>query len=47
MQLLKTEMVDDKAVKDRILGKYGFVDQEEDKRYHRPTLRNAVRKAFK
>ncbi len=34
--------VDDKAIKDRILGKYGFVDQEEDTRYHRPTLRAAV-----
>ncbi len=34
---------DDKQVKDRILGKYGFVDQEEDQRYHRPTLRNEVR----
>lgn len=30
---------DDKDVKDRILGKYGFVDQDEDKRYHRPNLK--------
>ena len=33
---------DDKAVKERILGKYGFVDQEEDSRYHRPTLKKHV-----
>ncbi len=33
---------DDKTVKDSILNKYGYVDQEEDKRYHRPTVKKSV-----
>lgn len=37
----KPDMVDDKSVKDRIVGKYGFVDQAEDARYHRPTIKKA------
>jgi hypothetical protein len=32
---------DDKDVKERILGKYGFVDQEDDKIYHRPTVKKS------
>ena len=31
--------VDDKSVKSRIMDKYGFVDQADDARYHRPTLK--------
>jgi hypothetical protein len=34
--------VDDKSIKDRIMGKYGFVDQAEDGRYHRPTVKREV-----
>lgn len=39
---LNKVLSDDKDVKDRILGKYGFVDQDEDKRYHRPNLKKNV-----
>ncbi len=35
--------VDEKSIKERIVGKYGFVDQDEDSRYHRPTLHKDVR----
>ena len=34
--------VDDKSIKDRIMNKYGYVDQADDKRYHRPTLKREV-----
>ena len=34
--------VDDKSIKDRIMHKYGFVDQAVDSRYHRPTLKKEV-----
>ena len=34
--------VDDKTMKNLIVGKYGFVDKEDDTRYHRPTLRRDV-----
>ena len=34
--------VDDKSVKNRIMNSYGFVDQAEDMRYHRPTLKREV-----
>ena len=33
---------DDKDVKARVLGKYGFVDEDVDKRYHRPNLKKNV-----
>ena len=36
--------VDDKTMKNLIVGKYGFVDKEDDTRYHRPTLRKDVRR---
>jgi len=32
-------VVDEKQIKDRIMGRYGFVDQDEDKRYHRPVVK--------
>ena len=35
--------VDDKSIKDMIMDKYGYVDQEEDARYHRPTLKKEVK----
>jgi len=35
----KFKEVDDKSVKNRIMNSYGFVDQAEDMRYHRPTLK--------
>ena len=41
-KISRHEVVDEKAVKDRILGKYGFVDQDEDGRYHRPTIKKLV-----
>ena len=37
-----SKVVDDKEVKERILGKYGFVDKEEDSRFHRPALPKSV-----
>ena len=40
--LSKTSELDDKAVKQRIVGKYGFVDQAEDNRYHRPIIKKEV-----
>lgn len=30
---------DEKSIKDRIVGKYGYVDQEDDARYHRPIIK--------
>ena len=38
----KFKEVDDKSVKNRIMNSYGFVDQAEDMRYHRPTLKREV-----
>ncbi len=37
------KVTDDKAVKSRILDQYSYVDQEDDQKYHRPTLKSAVR----
>ena len=34
--------VDDKSIKSRIMDKYGFIDQADDSRYHRPTLKREV-----
>ena len=34
--------MDDKIVRQRIVGKYGFVDQAEDNRYHRPIIKKDV-----
>ena len=34
--------LDDKVVKQKIVGKYGFVDQAEDNRYHRPIIKKDV-----
>jgi hypothetical protein len=34
--------VDDKDLRQRIVHQYGFVDQEDDHRYHRPTIRSGV-----
>ena len=34
---------DDKSIKRGIMDKYGFVDQADDERYHRPTLKREVR----
>ena len=34
--------MDDKVVRQRIVGKYGFVDQAEDNRYHRPIIKKDV-----
>jgi len=36
---LNKVLSDDKDVKARVLGKYGFVDEDVDKRYHRPNLK--------
>lgn len=33
---------DDKSVKEMIMDKYGYVDQADDARYHRPTLKREV-----
>ena len=38
----KNSELDDKCVKQRIVGKYGFVDQAEDNRYHRPMIKKDV-----
>ena len=38
--------VDDKVMKNRIVNKYGFVDQAEDLRYHRPNLKREVCSIF-
>ena len=35
----KNAELDEKVVKQRIVGKYGFVDQAEDGRYHRPIIK--------
>ena len=35
--------IDDKSIKRSIMDKYGFVDQADDARYHRPTLKKEVR----
>jgi len=35
----KNSEMDDKSVKQLIVGKYGFVDQAEDGRYHRPIIK--------
>lgn len=35
----KNSELDDKSVKKLIVGKYGFVDQAEDGRYHRPIIK--------
>lgn len=35
----KNSELDEKVVKQRIVGKYGFVDQAEDNRYHRPIIK--------
>ena len=42
-KLTKPVVIDDHEVKKKIIGKYGFVDKEEDERYHRPTLRKGVK----
>ena len=34
--------VDEKSIKNRIMNQYGFVDNAEDMRYHRPTLKREV-----
>ena len=36
------KQVDEKVVRSRILDMYGYVDQAEDARYHRPTLKKEV-----
>ena len=36
------EDVDDKVLRQKIIGKYGYVDQEEDARYHRPIIKKEV-----
>ena len=38
----KNSELDEKVVKQRIVGKYGFVDQAEDGRYHRPIIKKEV-----
>lgn len=38
----KNSELDDKSVKKLIVGKYGFVDQAEDGRYHRPIIKKDV-----
>ena len=38
----KNSELDEKVVKQRIVGKYGFVDQAEDNRYHRPIIKKEV-----
>lgn len=42
-KLTKKVALDDKEVKKKIMGNYGFVDKEEDGRYHRPTLRKGIK----
>lgn len=42
-KLTKKIALDDKDVKKKIMGTYGFVDKEEDGRYHRPTLRKGIK----
>jgi hypothetical protein len=37
-QLSKPKIVDDTTVKKKIMEQYGFVDKEEDARYHRPNV---------
>lgn len=34
--------VDPKMIKDMIVNKYGYVDETEDARYHRPTIKREV-----
>ena len=36
------KQVDEKVVRSRIFDMYGYVDQAEDARYHRPTLKKEV-----
>lgn len=36
--------VNEKDIKDRIVGKYGYVDQAEDLRYHRPSIKKLEEK---
>jgi len=38
-QLAKPVTVDESEIKKKIMDSYGFVDTENDKKYHRPTLR--------
>ena len=40
------KIVDDKSIKERIMGKYGYVDQAEDSRYHRPTIKKEASNFF-
>ena len=37
-QLSKPKIIDDSQVKKKIMEQYGFVDKEEDARYHRPNI---------
>lgn len=43
----KVKLTDEKEVKKAILGKYGYVDKEEDGRYHRPMVKKLVRNVVK
>lgn len=42
---IKMKAKDDKSVKEMIMDKYGYVDQADDARYHRPTLKREVVKS--
>ena len=42
-QLAKPVTVDESEIKKKIMDSYGFVDTENDKKYHRPMLRKGVR----
>jgi hypothetical protein len=37
-QLSKPKSIDDNQMKKKIMEQYGFVDKEEDSRYHRPNI---------
>jgi len=39
VRMLRDPDVDEKVLRQRIVGKYGYVDKEEDARYHRPMVK--------
>ena len=34
--------MDDRTLRQKIIGKYGYVDQDDDARYHRPIIKKEV-----
>ena len=39
--------MDERALRQKIVGKYGYVDQEDDARYHRPIIKKEVNNCTK